>query len=192
MIDKKQQWIRTCPICKGKIIYIIYRTWWRANKLNRKCNNCQSEIRKKTQFRKGEVSDRLLKFYSNEEERIRIQKLTKEAMHRPDVRKKHLDALHQSKWIKVKTDKGQLELIEKWNRLGFNFQPNYQLKTDVDLFYVDGYDKEKNVVLEYDSKYHKRQEEKDLVRQEKIIDILKPKRFWRYDVVNKQFRNVLN
>ena len=55
--------------------------------------------------------------------------------------------LHQSQWLKVKTDKGQLELIDKWNKLGFDFEPNYQVKTDQDLFYVDGYDKEKNVAL---------------------------------------------
>jgi len=49
----------------------------------------------------------------------------------------------------------------------------------------------KNIVLEYDSKYHNRQKQKDLVRQEKIINILKPKKFWRYDVVNKQCKNIL-
>jgi actin-related protein len=36
-----------------------------------------------------------------------------------------------------------------------------------------------------------KQKEKDLIRQNKIINILKPKKFWRYDVINKQFRNVL-
>lgn len=39
-----------------------------------------------------------------------------------------------------------------------------------ELFYIDRYDKEKNVVLEYDSKYHKKpyQRQKDLVRQQKL------------------------
>lgn len=32
---------------------------------------------------------------------------------------------------------------------------------------------------------------KDTIRQNKIIDILKPKKFWRYDAMNKQFRDVL-
>lgn len=30
-----------------------------------------------------------------------------------------------------------------------------------------------------------------LIRQNKIIDILKPNKFWRYDAVNKQCKNVL-
>ena len=29
------------------------------------------------------------------------------------------------------------------------------------------------------------------LRQQKIIDILHPKKFWRYDVVNKQCKNVI-
>ena len=33
--------------------------------------------------------------------------------------------------------------------------------------------------------------QKDLIRQNKIIDILKPNKFWRYDAVNKQCKNVL-
>lgn len=133
------------------------------------------------------------KRYLDPRERAQTSKTVKRAIHKPNVRKKHLDALYQSKWIKVRTDKGQLELLEKWNKLGFNFDPNFQIHTDLDLFYVDGYDKEKNVVMEYDSKYHQKtsQKQKDLIRQNKIINILKPKKFWRFDAINKQFRNVL-
>ena len=35
------------------------------------------------------------------------------------------------------------------------------------------------------------QKKKDGIRQNKIIDILQPKKFWRYDAVNKQCRDVL-
>lgn len=117
----------------------------------------------------------------------------KEVLHRPNVRKKHLDAIRNSTWAKVKTDKGQLELLEKWNRLGFHFEPNYKIHSNTEFFYIDGYDKEKNIVLEYDSKYHFRPyiQQKDLVRQQKIISLLHPKKFWRYNSVNKTFRNVL-
>jgi SET domain-containing protein len=58
---------------------------------------------------------------------------------------------------------------------------------------LDGYDKEKNVVIEFDSKYHKygKQKMKDLIRQEFIINYLKPKKFWRYDAINKSCVNVM-
>lgn len=78
--------------------------------------------------------------------------------------------------------------------MGFRFEPNYQVHTDTDLFYVDGYDKEHNVVLEYDSKYHKKacQKQKDLARQNRVIDILHPKKFWRYNSVDGSFMECIS
>lgn len=134
-----------------------------------------------------------LKRYSNPRERKKTGEAVKLAMHRPDVRKRHIAALAETKWLGKAVDRGQIELLNKWNQLGFKFEPNYQLHTDTDLFYVDGYDKKHNVVLEYDSKYHLRpsQQKKDFIRQQKIIDVLKPKKFWRYDAVTKQCKNIL-
>ena len=198
--------IRMCPICGDEIVYVVYFNWWRAKKENRMCKKCAFLHRKKTTFfKKGhpnlcvkpeslkKISEFHRKRYADPEERKKTSEIMKLVMHKPDIRRKHLNALHQSKWIKVKTDKGQIELIEKWNRLGFNFELNYQLKIDENLFYLDGYDKERNVVLEYDSKYHNKiyQKQKDLIRQEKIVSILSPKKFWRYNSVEKVFKNIL-
>ncbi len=112
-----------------------------------------------------------------------------EAWKNPEIRKKYVNALARTKWLKVRMDVGQEKFIEKWNRLGFNFQPNYQVRVGDDLFYVDGYDVEKNVVLEFDSIYHNRwgQKQKDLERQRKIIKMLNPKRFWRYNAGRRIF-----
>lgn len=126
-----------------------------------------------------------------------ISEITKKKMSKGTIENWKVDCVRQkrlnnTKWKNVKLDRGQLELLEKWNKLGFNFETNYQFKTDNFLCYIDGYDKEKNVVLKYDSKYHNRKQqiEKDLVRQQKIIDILKPKKFWRYNIINKTWKNV--
>lgn len=40
-------------------------------------------------------------------------------------------------------------------------------------YWVDGYDKEKNIVIEFDEKHHNRQTTKDLIRQTNIINHLK-------------------
>ena len=40
-------------------------------------------------------------------------------------------------------------------------------------YWVDGFDKENNTVYEYDEKYHKYQKEKDLIRENEIINHLK-------------------
>jgi hypothetical protein len=131
--------------------------------------------------------------FNSPEYKEKLKNASINAWKNPTIRKKYNDALVKTKWIKVRTDKGQLELMDKWNKLGFRFQPNYQIKTDKDLFYIDGYDPIHNVVLEYDGKYHLKpsQQQKDLIRQNKIIDILHPKKFWRYNAMNKQYKNIL-
>ncbi len=188
--------IMSCPNCGKNKILKTKENVRRSLKYNKRCNRCCGGLnmlgKKDTDEHKKKKSTSQIKRYSKSNERIKTSNVVKSIMFRPDVRKRHLDALHSSNWLKVKMDKGQLELLEKWNKLGFNFEPNYQVKTDLDLFYIDGYDKNHNIVLEYDSKYHQKfgQRQKDLVRQQKIIEILKPKKFWRYDSINKSFKNV--
>lgn len=103
------------------------------------------------------------------------------------------ESAKNAKYIRVRLDKGQLEMLNKWNRLGFQFEPNYQVRTDNRLYYLDGYDPKHNVVFEYDSKYHKNPAKKqaDLIRQKKIINRLAPCAFWRYDAENHSFNNVI-
>ena len=50
-------------------------------------------------------------------------------------------------------------------------------------FYPDGYDKEKNVIFEYDETYHNNSSVKlrDSQRERIIIDTIKPDRFLRYN-----------
>jgi len=60
-------------------------------------------------------------------------------------------------------------------------------------FYLDGYDKEKNIIFEYDEKYHtsSKLKKKDLERQEKLIDEVNPLKFIRYDEKNNRLYDVL-
>lgn len=179
-------------------------------KLNTMCYSCRMGIRvcspetkaKRSMIAKGrkfslstrkKLSSAAKRKYENPQNLKMMADAVKLAMHRPDVRKRHVEALAETKWLGKSVDKGQLKFVEKWNRLGFKFEPNYQIHTDDFLAYVDAYDKNHGVILEYDSKYHSKpvQLQKDLIRQQKIIDILKPKRFWRYDTIKKQCRNVL-
>ena len=128
----------------------------------------------------------------SDEQKDNLSRAIKTAMHSPAVRQKHLDGLHASKWLKCRTDKGCAELLQKWDRLGFKFELNHQVRTGTELFYVDGYDREKNVVFEYDSPYHSKsaQVRKDLNRQHKIVEVLKPRAFWRYNSLSGVFSKV--
>lgn len=121
--------------------------------------------------------------------RKKLSESSKKSWKISEIRKKRLST---NRWNNVSCDKGQLEFIQKWNKLGFNFIPNYRIKDDSNLFYLDGYDKDKNIVLEYDSKYHNTtaQKQNDLLRQKKIIEILKPRKFWRYNSIDKKIKNI--
>ena len=215
---QKIEYKRDCPQCGKEISYASLDSF-RHVKPNSKCRYCCNVLRGKSSNRKGcrhtDESKKLISVSqvgikksmptriamslgqirrcSDPDERRKMSERAKIAMHRSDVRSRHIAALHKTKWLVVKTDNGQLELLDKWNRLGFHFEPNYQVHTDSDLFYIDGYDKKKNVVLEYDSKYHKSvgQQKKDKVREQKIIDALQPKKFWRFDSDSKTMKNIL-
>ena len=219
-MTKDKTYKRTCPQCGEIIVYSLPSNFYRARTHNVRCKVCSNkkfpseESKRKMSISKlgdrnpkywegkkrlpfsiesiAQMSMSHTKRYLNIDERKKTSKNTKIAMHRPDVRKKHIEALHKSKWLKVRTDQGQVELLEKWNKLGFHFQPNYQIHTDKDLFYVDGYDPVNQVVLEYDSKYHQKpyQKVKDEIRQQRILDILRPKKFWRYNAMAKTWRNI--
>jgi very-short-patch-repair endonuclease len=194
---ENKEYIRNCPMCGKKVYHTTKRILNQSIKEYRSCMSCSKKSINNPNFGIKQSSNICLKKsysqkqrYKKLEEREKASASTKRSWKNIEIRKK---MIHTSKWINRRLDRGQLELLDKWNKLGFKFEPNYQIRIDDFLCYVDGYDKEKNVVLEYDGKYHHKliQQKKDLVRQNKIISILNPKKFWRYDSVNKQCRNIL-
>lgn len=214
----QMEYKRACPSCGKDIVYVSLDSF-RHSKPTTKCRWCCNVLRGKESNRRGcrhsdatkalisvaqkgkklsmdtrlRMSMAQKKRYSNPTELQKMTLAVTKAMHRPDVRSRHMDALHNSQWLSVKTDNGQMELLAQWNALGYNFQPNYPLRTGTDLFYLDGYDSVKNVVIEYDSKYHRSvgQRKKDSIREQKIIDALQPIEFWRYDSGTKTIKNIL-
>jgi len=101
---------------------------------------------------------------------------------------------------KLKMRLSTIEYIEQRQLLGGQLQPNYNISsipileqtakelgiTDLQHaenggeyyikelgYWVDGYSKEKNIVIEYYEKHHNRKIEKDLQRQEEITNLLK-------------------
>ena len=118
-----RDYTKKCPGC-GKVLF-----YERPSKLqlsitkNSKCSSCAQL---------GKIRP--------ESDRRKISESVKLSMHKPEIRKKHLQSLKRSQWIKVRMDDGQLDLLKRWNELGFCFEPNYQLLTDDFLCYIDGYD----------------------------------------------------
>ena len=60
-------------------------------------------------------------------------------------------------------------------------------------YWVDGYDKEKNIVVEYNEKYHNRPYNinRDLNREFEIINYLHPNEFWKYNEFDNTFIKII-
>jgi hypothetical protein len=58
---------------------------------------------------------------------------------------------------------------------------------------VDGYDKEKNIIFEYDEIQHRypKRNKKDIYRQDEIINNIHPKMFIRYDETTKKLYDII-
>jgi len=83
-------------------------------------------------------------------------------------------------WQRTSYNPSSIPIIEQYGKQnGYNFQHaenGGEYKIPYTMYSVDGYDEEKNVVIEYDEKHHFNLEgilkEKDIKRQKEIIDIL--------------------
>ena len=80
-------------------------------------------------------------------------------------------------------------------KYGYNFQHALN-GGEVNLhgFLMDGYDKEKNIIFEYDEPAHhyKRIREKDIYKQKIIIEKICPTMFFRYDEKNNRLYDVIS
>jgi hypothetical protein len=88
-----------------------------------------------------------------------------------------------------------IPIIDEYGKkYGYNFQHaenggEFKFNINGKFYFVDGYDAEKNVVIEYYETFHKNNIEKDLQRQLKIEKFLKCKfiilKEWTYNTTSK-------
>ncbi len=109
-------------------------------------------------------------------------------------RETKLNLIKQRGWLKI--NPAACEFIDKLNReRGWNLQHDKNGGEYSFCGYsVDGYDKEKNIIFEYDEPYHNslKRKTKDMIRQKIIIEEVKPNLFIRYDEKNKKLYDVIS
>jgi hypothetical protein len=97
-------------------------------------------------------------------------------------------------WVKINPE--ACAFIDKLNIiLGLNLQHGKNGgEFQIMGYSIDGYDKEKNVIFEYDEPWHHstRSKKKDKIRQENIINKLNPTLFIRYDVKYNRLYDALS
>jgi hypothetical protein len=160
---EKTKWIRNCPNCKNEIYYSFRNSMIRAENLNRLCRHCSLCGNKYTIGNKNHFG----KPHSSKTKRIlRLKKI---------------------EWIEKNKNNGyQIHpgynpkacyIIDEYGKQnGYNFQhamnggEHYIKELG---YWVDGYDKNKNVVIEYYEKNHKQSIKKDRKRIKEIKTFLK-------------------
>lgn len=174
-------YIRECPTCVKEIQSVNYRKYWDALKYNKSCKSCSATKRynldslSNCEYKNGNrLFYRICShcnskiYYKNNYQATALAK----KMHTCKV-----CAAVRQKYIFPNYNPLACKLIDEYGKLhGYNFQHALnggEFLVPNTRYYVDGYDKEKNVVIEIDELHHKYNAKQDAIRQQKIITELK-------------------
>lgn len=197
LIDKKRKfpkmevYKKNCSDCGKKQIYSCRKSYKLSVKKGWKCKSCSStkniksidrSIFKTEEYRKRQ-SEMMLKVRRTDsfgeafKEKCRVNKLNQ-------IKKQGISKTY---------NEGACKFIDEINnKFGYNLQHALNGgEVIVSGFSLDGYDKNKNIVFEYDEpKHNKRcQVEKDKIRQEIILEKLNPIMFLRF---NEEYKTLID
>jgi len=178
--NKDGKLYRICPSCGKPVIHKNKRSLYLALRKNSMCKPCSVKTTPRGWVKTPTWTG---KFLSTEHKR----KISESTMGRVDTKEtknrkrqahiKRIQARHQQMYPNYNSE--ACKIIEEYGKQhGYNFQHaenggEFHIK---ELgYWVDGYDKEKNVVIEYYEKQHQqpKHKTKDLQRQKEIINLLK-------------------
>ena len=197
-------WSKLCPICKNRIIYSTKRTLIRSIKCNslcqpcilqkkklivdgykRHCNKCGAEMKysSRRNFNRA-LKNNGICFDCNS--KILGEKLRYRALER--IKKSGIVMGYNPHACKFIDEYGKQN--------GYNFQHALNGgEVIVSGHSLDGYDKEKNVIFEYDEPHHYiggKLKVKDIIRQKRIIGKINPSSFLRYDEKSNKLYDVIS
>ena len=205
---KKNKWIRNCPECNTELFYYSRQNLWRANKnkcICRKCNLTNNSFAKNLKFSK-EVIERLKKLSlgrkHTEETKLKISQSHRGKSTNPFTEETR-EKMRIARWRQIENLGGgpmynpdACNFIDKLNKeKGWNLRHALNGgEIRICGYSLDGYDKDRNIVFEYDEKEHHTpiRRKKDLVRQNRILERIKPSLFLRYDEKRNTFYSVGN
>lgn len=201
-MKEKTKWSRYCPSCSNILYYSSKGNLKRADGSNSICNSCKKPTTKTKEKIRNTLTGRTrsLKERQNISKGLTGRKLSK--IHIEKYRAIFLgegNPFYGKTHTFESKRKMRLSMInELENKIGQSF-PNYNPSsipiieakakelgiTDLQHaenggefyikelgYWVDGYSAEKNIVIEYDEKHHRKQIEKDQIRQTEITEYL--------------------
>jgi len=175
-----QPWTRICPGCGKELSYHSYKKMWECNKYNRRCRKCAGIARRgythtehaKDKIKKARAKQTTPWLGKKRPDMIGDNNPAKRPEVRKKLRKAALDRLKRKGQVIPNYNPEGCRAIDEYGKQhGYNFQHaenggEFHIK---ELgYWVDGYDKEKNVVVEYDEPHHNKKIDVDKRRQLEI------------------------
>lgn len=187
-----KSWIRSCKLCNKLIRYGSYKGYWNGCKFNSVCRSC-SKI--------GNVGRKGQKCSPEHIERTRLSHIGMKTTEQTRI-KQRLSAI---KRIERKFNK--CHPYANYNPIGCKYFDELSKEKGWNLqhagnggeffvkelgYWLDAYDKNKNIVVEYDEPRHNRPsvKKKDLIRQQNIINKLQCE-FYRFNESNNILEKIV-
>lgn len=190
-------YVRNCPSCKTELRGTNYRKHWDAIKFNKKCKSCtvknrynlnalphcENENGNRVFYRNCPSCSKKI-YYKHNASVTSANKYNRMCSRCSRINAKRSFTSINKKYVFPNYNPIACKLIDEYGKLyGYNFRHALnggEFPVPNTRYYVDGYDEEKNVVIEVDEAYHKRQTEKDIKRQQEIVKQLNCKfiRVW--------------
>ena len=213
-----KKYTRICPNCQNILEYKTYISWWVSNKHNKVCISCcQKGKPSPHKIDSGDCSRTCSKcnekiYYKNRTSFLRAKRnggpckscATRDFNANREWSKYSISKVRDTK-ARRRIEKGTFKTYGNINPKACEFIEQLNTSNGWNLkharnggeqmicgYWLDGYDKEKNIVFEYDESFHYpygKLREKDIVRQNRIIDFLNCE-FWRYNEKTKQLYKV--
>ena len=204
---------KNCPVC-GKIqTYSNKKVLYIAIKKNAKCNSCKriglipwnKGIKMSEEF-KIKCSERQKGKVNVWNKGLKMSDAFKNKCKDRQIGKKYSNTTKQKLRALAIQRMNKQKVIAAYNPKACSFINDINSKMKINLkhalnggeeiingYYLDGYDKERNIIFEYDEPHHlsSRKKQKDLNRQNILIDVLKPNLFLRYNEANGELIDII-
>ena len=205
-------WCRICPECKNELSYKTRQICISQYYKNTSCKSC-TQIGNRSFWYGKKMSESTKKKMSEKRIGKRLSKITKQKLSDKKIGNKNpMYGNIPTEEYREKLRNGQLRRLEKqgisisYNPKACKFIDELNKKQGWNLqhalnggeiklcgYSLDGYDKDRNIIFEYDEKHHRYEKfiKKDKIRQKNLIEIIKPNKFLRYDEWNDKIYDVL-
>jgi len=178
MKNKSKIWKRNCPNCETELKYQFQSGYSYANKKNSECSSCSKLGDKNNNYWKDKHrSDKTKEKISKSLKGIIPNELSRKRMRIATI-KRISESKFNGNQFYPNYNPYSISIIEqKANELGITDLQHAENGGEYHIkelgYFVDGYSKEKNMVIEFYEKFHEKNMNKDLQRQKEIMNLLK-------------------